>query len=95
MDMQQQQILHRKEKGSCSKTGTVSSLVPCTQSNFPQRKANYGKVAPRIENYAEISQRDVNTFVKTCPHHAEKKPLTSRVKSVQRPMLALTFLCLI
>ena len=40
--------LHRKQQESCSKTGTVSSLVASTQSN-------YGKVASR--NYAEISQK--------------------------------------
>ena len=47
------------------------------------------------ENYAEISQKVVNTFVKMCPYHAEKNPLMSRVKSVQRPMQAPTFLSLI
>lgn len=37
------------------------------------------------ENYAEISQKVVNTFVKMCSYHAEKNPLMSHVKSVQRP----------
>ena len=47
MDIQQQQTLYRKQKGSCSKTRTVSSLVPRTQLNFLWRKGNYRKVDAR------------------------------------------------
>ena len=47
------------------------------------------------ENYAEISQKVVNVFVQLCPYHAEKKPITSRVKDVHQPMEAPTFLSLI
>ena len=47
MGLQQWRTLHRKQQDSCSKMRTVSSFVPCTQSNFPQRKANYRKVASR------------------------------------------------
>lgn len=44
------------------------------------------------ENYAEISQKVVNTYMKMSPYHTEKKSLMNRVKSVQWPMQAPTFL---
>ena len=44
---QKWQSLHSEQQKSCSKTGAVSSLVLCLQLSFPQRKANYGEVAPR------------------------------------------------
>ena len=54
--------LDRKQQESSSKTGTVSSLVPRTQSN-------YGKVASR--NYAEISQKVVNASI-PCTGNAQQ-----------------------
>ena len=59
MDIQQQQTLHRKQKGSCSKTRTVSSLVPHTQSNFPWRKGNYRKVENPLMSRVKSVQRSM------------------------------------
>ena len=82
MGLQQRQTLHRKRQESSSKTGTVSSLVPSTRSNFSQRTmANYGTIVVS-RNYAEIGQKVVNTSI-PCPENA------------QQPMAAPTFLSLI
>ena len=60
MGLPQWQTLHRKKHERSFKTGTVSNLVPSTQSNFSQR-TQVTKVT--LKNYEEISQKVVNTLV--------------------------------
>ena len=47
------------------------------------------------ENYSEVTQKVVNTFVSLCRFHAEQKPITTRVKPMVSPLQAETFLSLI
>ena len=47
------------------------------------------------ENYSEVKQKVVNTFVSLCRFHAEQKPITTRVKPMVSPLQAETFLSLI
>ena len=47
------------------------------------------------ENYSEVTQKVVNTFVFLCRFHAEQKPITTRVKPMVSPLQAETFLSLI
>ena len=47
------------------------------------------------ENYTEVNQILVNIFVKMCRFHQEQKTITSRVKPVQQPLQAQTFLSLL
>ena len=46
-------------------------------------------------NFAEVNLRVVNLFVSLCRFHAEQKCVTSRVKTVQRPLQSPLFLSLI
>ena len=48
-----------------------------------------------LDNYAEVNQKVVNIFIKMCRFHAEQRSLTSRVKIVDKPLQAPTFLSLI
>ena len=93
MGLSKQQSLHSKQQKSCSKTGAISSLVLCPQSSSHRGRQITEKWLQ--ENYAEISQKVINVFVQLCPYHAEKKPITSRVKDIHQPMEAPTFLSLI
>ena len=47
VDLQKQQSIHPRQQGVYSKTRTISSIVPCTQMNCTQGKANYNKMAER------------------------------------------------
>ena len=47
------------------------------------------------DNYSEISEKVVNTFVSFCKFHAEQKPITRRVKEVQHPLHSDSFLTLL
>ena len=48
-----------------------------------------------LDNYAEVNQKVVNIFVKMCRFHAEQRSITNRVKIVDKPLKAPTFLSLI
>ena len=48
-----------------------------------------------IFNYAEVNQKVVNIFVKMCRFHGVQRSITNRVKIVDKPLQAPTFLSLI
>ena len=47
------------------------------------------------QNFAEVSQRVINLFVSLCRLHAERKPITSRIKEVTNPLQAPSFLSML
>ena len=47
------------------------------------------------DNYSEVNQKIVNISVNLCRFHAEQKSITSRVKLVEKPLEAPTFLSLL
>ncbi|XP_068684422.1 KRAB-A domain-containing protein 2-like [Montipora foliosa] len=56
----------------------------------PQKTKHWVK-----ENFAEVSQRVINLFVSLCRLHAERKPITSRIKEVTNPLQAPSFLSML
>ena len=47
------------------------------------------------QNFAEVSQRVINLFATLCRLHAERKPITSRIKEVTNPLQAPSFLSML
>ena len=47
------------------------------------------------KNFAEVSLKVINLFVRLCLLHAEHKPITSRVKEVINPLQAPSFLSML
>ena len=43
------------------------------------------------ENYSEVTEKVVNTFVSLCRFHGEQKPITTRVKPVVQMKLKHSF----
>ena len=67
-------------------------------SHCHQRIAHRGRQKTEkwiAENYSEVTQKVVNTFVSLCRFHAEQKPITSRLKPVVSPLQSQSFLSLI
>ena len=67
-------------------------------SRCHQRIAHRGRQKTEkwiAENYSEVTQKVVNTFVSLCRFHAEQKPITTRMKPVVSPLQSQSFLSLI
>ena len=69
-------------------------FCPMHTVEFPTEEGKLQKSG--FKKITQKSTRKLLTYLlKWCPYQAERKPITSRVKSVQKPMEAPTFLSLI